>query len=107
MLAERAGNPAKDEQIVQEVDDIGRVEPTPDPDCQILADKFVEHVPHAIFPPIMGAVLDEVVGPNMAGIFRQQPDAGAIRQPMPPVAGPLREYPQPFPPPDPLAPAYG
>jgi hypothetical protein len=29
----------------------------------------------------MGAVLDEVVGPDIVGAFRPQPNAGSIRQP--------------------------
>ena len=31
----------------------------------------------------MGAILDEVIGPDMVGIFRSQPDARTVVQPEP------------------------
>ena len=52
-----------------------------DPDRQALAVEFIEHVEHAVFPPIMGAVLDEIVGPDVVGMFRLQPNAESVGQP--------------------------
>jgi hypothetical protein len=52
----------------------------------------------------MGAVLDEVVGPEVVGALGPQPDAGAIRQPEPAALGlPLGDL-QPLAAPDPLHP---
>jgi hypothetical protein len=50
----------------------------------------------------MGAVLDEVVGPDMARPLRPQPDAGAVRKPQTPAARLAGRNLQPLPPPDPL-----
>jgi hypothetical protein len=52
----------------------------------------------------MGAVLDEVVGPDVVRVFGPQPQAGPVRQPEPPALGlPLRDL-QPLTSPDPLDP---
>ena len=69
------GNAPQDEQIAERVDDIGRVEFTADPDRQTLPGEFVDNIEHSILPPFVGAVLDEVVGPDMIGALRPQPDA--------------------------------
>jgi hypothetical protein len=52
----------------------------------------------------MGAVLDDVVGPDVVGALRPQPDAGSVRQPQPPTFGlPPWDF-QPLASPDPLDP---
>jgi hypothetical protein len=43
--------------------------------------ELVDDVEHAVFPAIMGAVLDEVVGPDVVGMLRPQTNAGAICEP--------------------------
>jgi hypothetical protein len=97
---------ALDEQVGQHVEDVDRVELAADPDRQARAGEFIEDNKHAVFPSVMGTVLDEVVGPDMVGvgIFRPQPDAGPVRQPEPAPFGLLRRHFQPLPPPDPLGP---
>ncbi len=52
----------------------------------------------------MGAVLDEVVGPDVVGPLRPQPDAGAVVEPEPALLRLLVRDLQPFAPPDPLDP---
>ena len=37
--------------------------------------ELVDDVEHAVLPAIVGAVLDEVVGPDVIGMLRPQPDA--------------------------------
>src|SRR5215475_7527319 len=53
---------------------------------------------------VMSAILNEVVGPDMAGPLRPQPDARAIRQPQAPAPPLLCRNLQPLPPPDSLDP---
>ena len=55
-----------------------------------------------INPPVMSAVLHEVIGTNMIGAFRSVPDAGAVIQPEPPALSLLRRHFQPFTLPDPF-----
>ena len=52
----------------------------------------------------MGAVLDEVVGPDVVRALGPQPDAGAVRQPEPATLGLLRRNLEPLAAPDPLDP---
>jgi hypothetical protein len=52
----------------------------------------------------MGAILDEVVGPDVVWVFGPQSDAGPVRQPEPSAFGLLVGNPQPLAPPDPLDP---
>ncbi len=52
----------------------------------------------------MGPVLDEVVGPDMVGPARPQPDTGAVIEPETAPLGLLPGDLQPLPPPDPLDP---
>src|SRR5215471_5228902 len=49
--------------------------------------ELVEHVEHPIFASVMGAVLDEVVGPDMIVLLRPQPDARSVGQPEPAALG--------------------
>jgi hypothetical protein len=70
-----ARHAAQDEQVGQDVDHVGGLELAGDPDRQALVGELVEDVGHAVLPSVMGAVLDEVVGPDVVGAFGPQPDA--------------------------------
>jgi hypothetical protein len=52
----------------------------------------------------MGAVLDEVVGPDVVRVFGPQPQARSVRQPEPAALGLLAWHLEPLAPPDPLHP---
>src|SRR5262249_31544179 len=69
---------------------IDRLELAGDTDCQTFMGELVEHVEHPIFASVMGAVLDEVVGPDMIVLLRPQPDARSVGQPEPAALGLLR-----------------
>src|SRR4051794_14856655 len=56
---------------------------------------------------IMGAVLDEVVGPDVIAMLGPQPNAGAVREPQPPALGLLLGHFEPLAAPDPLDPYHG
>jgi hypothetical protein len=43
--------------------------------------ELVDYVEHAVLPALMGAVLDEVVGPNMVRVFGAKTDAGSVGEP--------------------------
>jgi hypothetical protein len=75
-----------------------------DPNGQAFARELVDDIEHAELAPVMGAVLDEVVTPDVVGILRPQPDARAIVEPEPPFLGLLLRHFQPLPPPDRLDP---
>jgi hypothetical protein len=76
-----AGHAAQDEQVGQDVDDLGRFELAPDPDGQALVGELVDDVEQPELAPVVGAVLDEVVAPDVVGPLRAQPEAGAVGQP--------------------------
>jgi len=58
---------AEDEQVLQNVDDVGRPEPAANADRQAFASVFVDHVEHPELATVMGAILDEVIGPDVVG----------------------------------------
>ena len=66
--------------------------------------ELVDHVEHPIFPSIMRAILDEVVGPHVIAVLRPQADARTISQPQPAAFWLLGGNLQPLAPPDPLDP---
>ena len=47
----------------------------PTPDRQALARELVDHIEHAELPPVTGAILDKIVGPDMVRVLRSQTDA--------------------------------
>src|SRR5205085_11029356 len=49
-----------------------------------------KHVEHPILASVMGAVLDEVIGPDMIALLRAQPHARSVGQPEPAALGLLR-----------------
>ena len=66
--------------------------------------ELVDDVQHAVLPPFVGAVLDEVIGPDMVRPLGAQSHARAVRQPEPATFRlPLWDL-QPLAPPDPLDP---
>src|SRR5207237_10205831 len=75
-----------------------------DTDRQAFMGKLVEHVEHPILASVMGAVLDEVIGPDMIALLRAQPHARSIGQPEPAALGLLRWDLQPLASPDTLDP---
>ena len=68
------GRTMLDEQIRQRFQNQLRVELAVDPDGQALTAVLVDHAQHAIDLAVMGAVLDEVVGPDMPAILRSALD---------------------------------
>ena len=74
---------AQDEQVREHVDDVDRLQPSVDTDGQAFMGKLVDDVEHAILSPVMGTILDEVVGPDVIGPLGAQADAGSVSQPEP------------------------
>jgi hypothetical protein len=98
-----AGNAAKDKQVRQHVHDVSSVQSSIDPDRDAFARELVDDVQHSIFPAIMGAILDEVIGPDMVGMLRPQTDIAPVVQPKPTPLRLLLWHFQPLPlPPYPL-----
>ena len=94
----------EDEEVGQDVDDVGRLELPADPDRKALPRELIHHVQHAILPSIMGAILHEVIGPDVVGPFRTKSDAGSVARPDPaPLRLPAWDL-QALLPPDPLHP---
>src|SRR6188472_1907983 len=75
------GNTAQDEEVRQCVDDVDGFEPAGHPDRKALMGELVNDVEHADPAPIVGAVLDEVVGPDVIAMLGPEADAGPIGQP--------------------------
>ena len=73
--------------VGQDIDDVGRGELPPNPDRQALTGELVQDIERTKGPAVMGAVMHEVIGPDMVRPFGAQPDAGAVVDPEPP---PLR-----------------
>jgi hypothetical protein len=99
-----ARHAAQDEQVGQDVDHVGGLELARDPDRQALVGELVDEVEHAVLPAVVGAVLDEVVGPDVVRALGPQPDARSVREPEPATLGLLLGHLQPLAPPDPLHP---
>src|SRR5215831_4134738 len=59
---------------------------------------------HSVLATIMGAILDEVIGPDMIALLRPQPDASSVGQPEPAALGLLMGDLQPLALPDTLDP---
>ena len=98
------GHATQDEEVGQNVDHIDGLELAGDTDRQAFMGELVDHVEHPIPASIMGAVLDEVVGPDMIAVLRPQPNARSVRQPEPAAFGLLMGDLQPLASPDPLDP---
>ncbi len=68
---------ARDEEIRQHIDDVDRLQLSFDADGDALVRELVDDIAHAILPPLMGAIFDEVVRPDMAAALRPAADAGS------------------------------
>ena len=68
-------NAPQNEQVRQDIDNIGRVQPAINPDRQAFSRKLVDDVQHPILPPLMRSILDKVIGPDMIWTFGAQPNA--------------------------------
>ena len=99
-----ARHTAQDEEIGEDIDHVRGLELAGDPDRQALVRELVDEVEHAVRPSVMGAILDEVVGPDVVRALGPEPDAGSVRQPEPPALGLLLGDFQSLAPPDPLHP---
>jgi hypothetical protein len=72
---------AQDEQVGENTDDVGRIQAPGYPDHQSFPRKFVNNVQHPDLPPVMCAVLDKIIGPDVIWTLRPQPDARTFIQP--------------------------
>src|SRR4249920_198102 len=95
---------AQDEQIGERVDHVYGPQLPADADRQALPGELVDDVEHAETPSIVGAVLNEVVGPDMVGMLRPKPDARVLVAPEAPALRLLVRNLEPLAPPDPLNP---
>jgi hypothetical protein len=78
-----SGNASQDEQVGQNFDHIDRLELAGDTDRQAFMAELVEHVEHPVPASIVGAILDEVIGPDMIALLRPQRNARSVGQPEP------------------------
>ena len=99
-----ARHATQDEEIGQHIIHIDGLELAGNPDHQTFVGELINHVEHSIFPSIVGAILDKVVGPDVITVLGTQPDAGSIRQPKPAALGLFMGDLQPLASPDPLDP---
>src|SRR5699024_10683575 len=79
--ADVTGYATQDERIGQHIDHVDGLEFAVDADRQALMRELVEHVEHAILPPIVGTILDKVIGPDVIGTPGPETDAKPISQP--------------------------
>lgn len=98
------GDAAQDEEVGKHVDDIDCLQLSLDPDGDTFSRELVDHVEHADFPAFVRTILNEVVGPDMVGIFQPKPDARAVVQPQPTAFRLLVQHFQLLPSPDALNP---
>ncbi len=94
----------QDEQIGEHVDDIDGFQPPIDSNVQTFMRELIYDVQHSVFPSVMCAVLDEVIGPDMIATLRAQADARSVGEPEPAAFGLLGGNLQPLAPPDPFDP---
>ena len=97
-------SPISCEQIGEHRQNIIALELTLDMDRQALSAVLIDHGQHPERLPIMRAVGDEVVAPDMPPILRSQPDARSVIQPETAAFGLLLRYLQPLATPDTLDP---
>src|SRR6266545_1403286 len=99
-----ARHTAQDEEIRQDVDHIDGLQLPIDADRQALMGELVDHVEHAVLPPVMGSILHEVVRPDVIAVLRPKTDARSVMEPQTTAFGLLLGNLQPLTPPDPLNP---
>jgi len=83
------------EQFTQRIENITRVEPPLNSDSETLTRILIDHAEHAEDLSIMGAILDEVIRPDMALVLRSEPNTRAIIQPEPSAFGLLQPFTSP------------
>src|SRR3954465_1180844 len=98
------GDATQNEQIGKHIDDVDRFEPVRDPNGQALVGELIDDVEQADLAPVMGALLEEVVGPDVIGALGPQPDARSIIQPQASALGLSGGDLQPLASPDPFDP---
>ena len=92
----------RDEEIGQTVEHVIRSEPPGNDDRQTAARELIEHDEHAEGAPVVSAVLDEVIRPDVVRPLGSETHARPVVEP---ETAPLRLfhwYFQPFPAPDPI-----
>jgi len=99
-----ARDATQDEEVRENIDYIDGLELAGDPDRQAFVGKLIDHIEHAIFPSIVGPILDKIVGPDVIAVLGTQPDARPIRKPEPAALGLFMGDLQPLASPDPLDP---
>jgi hypothetical protein len=67
-----------DEQAGELFEHVLGVELSLNPDRQALPGELVDDTQHSIDPSTVGPILDEIVAPDVAGILRPEPNAGAV-----------------------------
>jgi hypothetical protein len=100
--ADVPGCAAQDERVRERVDGVHGLGLAAHPDRQALAGELVDDVEHPELPPVVGAVLDEVIGPDVVWALRPEPDARAVIEPEPGPPGLLGRHLQPLSPPEAL-----
>jgi hypothetical protein len=96
------GHAAQNKEVRQNIDHINCLELPLNPDGQALMSEFIDHVQHPILPPVMGAILDKVVAPDVVRPFCSQSDAGSVVEPEAALLRLLTRHFQPLQSPDPL-----
>ena len=94
------GRSVDGEQIREAMQDIVRVQLAGDDDCQTLASELVDYSQHAEFAPILSAIFDKIIGPDMSGTLGSKADTGSVIQPEPPALWLSLWHFQPLAPPD-------
>ena len=79
--ADVARHAAQDEEVRENIDHVRGLELAGDPDRQALVGELVDHVQHPVLAAVMGAILDEVVGPDVVRALGAEPDARPVRRP--------------------------
>ena len=85
-----------DEQLAKYIQNIPRVQAPLDTYRETLTRMLVDDAQHAEDLSIVGAILNEVIGPDMALVRRPEPHARSIIQPQPPALRLLLRDFQPF-----------
>ena len=60
-------NATQDEQVGQDVDDVDRFETARHVNGQAFVGELVDDIEQADFAPVMGALLEKIVGPDVVG----------------------------------------
>lgn len=94
----------QDEEIRQSIHHIDGVELPVNTDSQSLPCELINDIQRAVNTPVVGPVMDEVIGPDMIGTLWPEADAGSIIQPQPSLLWLLLRYFKPLTPPYPFNP---